>query len=268
MLLLLDLKRVDESVVIYFDSTQSRINAYTLASTLVAFADAAKLANADLNHGYDIEIVVEALGGGSFRTKLVAVYTKANNLFSQHVLLSIVLGVVVSHFVEKALWPDKSPQIRIETDEVVFEDGSTQVVIPRQVYDAGKKIGEQARFKQAIAKIAEKVVADDSPRPALIVDRAQLIVLASGSAEDEEDRRVVEEQCELQIVGAILVPGRRKWEFIWRGVKITAPILDQSVLRPLYQSRDHDCARRYTQSALGDDPAERSKDRRLHDVRL
>ena len=39
-----------------------QINAYTLASTLVALANAAKAANASVNPGFDIEGVVEVLG--------------------------------------------------------------------------------------------------------------------------------------------------------------------------------------------------------------
>ena len=60
----------DDAVVLHFETENHRINAYTLASTLVALADAAKSANASVNPGFDIEVVVEALGPGSFRAKL------------------------------------------------------------------------------------------------------------------------------------------------------------------------------------------------------
>ena len=48
----------DNAYVIHFESDLKRINAYTLASTLVALADAAKAANAAINPGYDVEVVV------------------------------------------------------------------------------------------------------------------------------------------------------------------------------------------------------------------
>jgi len=38
--------------------------------------------------------------------------------------------------------------------------------------------------------------------------------------------RVIEEACDLQIVKAILERSNRKWEFMWRGVRISAPVLD------------------------------------------
>jgi hypothetical protein len=47
----LRISQLEDSFVIYFQSDRERINAYTLASTLVAIADAAKAANASLrNH--------------------------------------------------------------------------------------------------------------------------------------------------------------------------------------------------------------------------
>ena len=55
----------EESIVIHFGTEGQRINAYTLATTLVNLADAARAANFAINPGYDIEVVVETLGGGS-----------------------------------------------------------------------------------------------------------------------------------------------------------------------------------------------------------
>lgn len=62
-----EIAQFENSVVIHFDTDDTRINPCTLASTLVGLADAAKAANATLNAGCEIEIIVEALGPGSFR---------------------------------------------------------------------------------------------------------------------------------------------------------------------------------------------------------
>ncbi|GAL31217.1 hypothetical protein JCM19239_6602 [Vibrio variabilis] len=45
--------------------------------------------------------------------------------------------------------------------------------------------------------------------------------------EIEEPQREVNEVAELQIKRAILERSKRKWEFIWRGIKISAPVSDQ-----------------------------------------
>ena len=64
----------EDSFVIHFGTELPRVNAYTLATTLVNRADAA---NAAIYPGYDIEVVVEALGSGSFRTTVRAVHRYA-----------------------------------------------------------------------------------------------------------------------------------------------------------------------------------------------
>jgi hypothetical protein len=56
------LTELGDAFVIHFDTEGERINAYTLASALVGIADAAKAANASLNLGYDVEIVVVIIG--------------------------------------------------------------------------------------------------------------------------------------------------------------------------------------------------------------
>lgn len=119
----------EESFVIHFGTEAPRVNAYTLASTLVALANAAKAANASVNPGLEIEIVVEALGAGS-----------------------------------------------------------PAFAVPRD------------RFPEAIQSIGA-----DSRR--------------------EEVKEIVEE-ADLQIIRAILERKRRRWEFAWRGIRISAPITD------------------------------------------
>ncbi len=88
-----DISQFEDSVVIHFETDDTRINAYTLASTLVGFADAAKAANATLNAGSEIEIVVEALGPGSFRARIRTLYSSSKNLFSSQLVVGLAIGV-------------------------------------------------------------------------------------------------------------------------------------------------------------------------------
>src|SRR5258708_38441930 len=64
----------EDSFVIHFGTELPRVNAYTLPTTPVNRADAA---NAAIYPGYDIEVVVAALGSGSFRTTVRAVHQYA-----------------------------------------------------------------------------------------------------------------------------------------------------------------------------------------------
>lgn len=83
---------LENGFVLYFETPETRINAYALASTLVALADAAKAANRTLNSGLDIEIVVEALGGGSFRARIAAIAKTAGIFVAQQLVLPTSCG--------------------------------------------------------------------------------------------------------------------------------------------------------------------------------
>jgi hypothetical protein len=153
-----------DGFVIHFDTEGERINAYTLASTLVGIADAAKAANSNINFGYDIEIVVEAIGPGSFRAMLRAIYRQSGNLFSGDSLRTIVLGLITTFIYEKAFSVDHQIKIEVSTNEVVIENGKDKVIIPRNVYDATRLAEKNPQFARAMGKTLESIAADEQLR--------------------------------------------------------------------------------------------------------
>jgi hypothetical protein len=233
-----DISEFENAVVIHFDTDDTRINAYTFASTLVALADAAKAANSTLNVGCEIEIVVEALGPGSFRAFISALYSSSRNLFSNQIVLGLVLGVLGNYIYERTLAVDDKVVVEIKTDEVIIIKGNDRVIVPRKVYDATRRVEKNPQFVKAMTRTFEVVSNDDkvksfglvaaldSPPPAIPIPRATLLSMASETPEDP-DNRVVTEQAELQIVKAILKKSNRKWEFVWRGVTISAPVIHE-----------------------------------------
>lgn len=226
---------IGESIVLHFQSEEKRINAYTLASTLVSIADAARAANASINPGYEIEIVVEAFGEGSFRAKITGIYKSAKDLFSGRSLKAIILGVIAAA-IHDSLTSDEITVI-VNTDEVVIEYGRDRVIVPREIYEARESAQSSPQFRNAIARTYEVLGIDesltgvgivtrmDAPPPKVVVSRESMR-RAAIPIREEPDERVIYEQCELDIVKAILKQGKRKWEFVWHGVRITAPMLD------------------------------------------
>ncbi len=233
-----DISQFEHSVVIHFETDDTRINAYTLASTLVAFADAAKAANATLNAGSEIEIVVEALGPGSFRARIRTLYASSKNLFSNQLVVGLAIGVLGNYIYERTLAVDDKVIVEVKTDEVVIQRGDDRVVVPRNVYDATRKVEKNPQFVQAVARTFQAAASDekvkslglvksmDSPPPPIPIPRSTLLTLASQESQ-ELATRTITEQAELQIVKAILKKSNRKWEFVWRGVTISAPVTDQ-----------------------------------------
>src|SRR5690554_1179817 len=88
---IINIEEYDDEVVLHFGGERKKINAYSLASSLVSIADAVKAANDVLNPGYDVEVLVEAFGEGSFRAKITTVFKgdrKSTRLNSSHVRIS------------------------------------------------------------------------------------------------------------------------------------------------------------------------------------
>ena len=226
-----------DQFVIHFGGDFHRINAYTLASALVGIADAAKAANAVLNPGYDIEIVVEALGEGSFRTKVRALYRGAGNLFSEQTLKAIVLAVIANFVYEHTLAPDRSVTVVVSDQEVVIEQGDTRVVGPRAVYDAKQDVEDVPEFREGVCravKAAEEDDAisslgfapkDDTSEPPIQIPRSSFPLISEPTPTSPSDYREVDEVTHVRIVRAILERSRRRWEFVWHGVRIAAPVL-------------------------------------------
>jgi len=233
-----DISGLGDAFVIYFDKDGERINAYTLASTLVGIADAAKAANAALNLGYDIEVVVEALGPGSFKAMLRAIYKKSGNLFSDQAVRAIILSIIANFIYERAFSVNHPMKVEIFTNEVIIENGKDRIIVPRNVYEGTRSAERNPLFGRGIGRAFESIASDEeikgvglvpdmsSSPPEFVIPRSSMSILEVDGLEDDPETRVIKERCDLQIVKAILERSTRKWEFMWRGVKISAPVLD------------------------------------------
>lgn len=233
----LNLTKFDDVIVLHFSTEGKRINAYTLASTLVSLADAAKAANNTINPGYDVEVVVEAIGSGSFRAQIKAIYRKHQNIFSQQIALGLVIGILGNYIYERTLAvKEVGVKVDIHTDEVIISSGDERIIVPRNVYDATRQVEKETRFTSAVARTFQAIDSDPeieafglldsltSPAPEILVSREAIKIIA-GTPATEPDSRITTEVVDLQIIKAILERGVRKWEFMWRGVKINAPII-------------------------------------------
>lgn len=233
-----DLRQFEETFVIHFGSDLKRINAYTLASTLVSLADAAKEANFIINPGYNVEVVVEALGPGSFKAKIRTIYSGIQNLFSNQNLKAIALGVISAYIYQQTLMPDMNINITVDDETVIIEQADRQIIIPKTVHEALKQVEKSTKFKQDMGKAFEAVERDEDIKyvgiskefiddePKIVINRDKFPLIVS-TEEGQGDTREIIEHADLQILRAILERSKRRWEFAWRGVKIPAPVLDQ-----------------------------------------
>jgi hypothetical protein len=223
---------------LYFQTPEERINAYALASTLVALADAAKAAGRRLHPEVDIEIVVEALDGGSFRAKVSAIARESGLFVKNQLVAGLILGVLGNYVYDHTLGKKQPMQVIVNTDEVIITDGTDKIIVPREVHEATEILAKDPSFTTSVDKMLKSSLLDstvtgfglapdsEGPPPTIILSR-QLLAIPEERIELEESKnRVVEEDCDLYIVKAIMEDSNRKWGFRWRGVSISAPIKD------------------------------------------
>lgn len=245
----LDLSQFEDTFVIHFGSDLPRVNAYTLATTLVGMADAAKAANAALNPGYEVEVVVEALSPGSFKATLRTIFNATGNLFSTQNVKNVVLGVIASYIYQQALGSDPQVIVNVGDHEVVIESGDTKVVVPRDLHEGVKKIEKSPGFRKGIGNAIRAVEADphvtsfgimpddELPEPPVKIPRKQFAAIAQQVSEPETNERELEEITDVMILRAILERSKRLWQFAWNGVRISAPVTDGDFYNDFFEHR-------------------------------
>jgi len=232
----IEIPREIDRFVLYFDTPRRQVNAVALATALVGLADAVREVNVLLNPGYQVEVVVEALEGGSFQAIVRSVYNTSKDLFGSEPVKNIVYGVIAAYISQQTLAPDTAPKIIVQDNLVVVESGNDRVIIPKEVFDAKDRVQRSERFRSSVGNIVGAATSDsnvvgigvktqpDKSRPDIYVPRDRFAIF--DQRRPEEGIREVVEFANLEISRAIMARGNRKWEFFWRGVKVSAPILD------------------------------------------
>lgn len=158
----LEVRREVDRFVLYFETPRNEVNAYALASALVGLADAVREANAAVNPGHLVEVVVEALSEGSFKATVRTVYTKAKNLFSHTAVQAIIFGIISTHIYEKGIKTDIPPKITVTEDLVTIEIGYDKIIVPKNVYEAKRQLEKSERFNNAVGKVFDAAASDPS----------------------------------------------------------------------------------------------------------
>ena len=241
------IQELEESFVIYLGGESGTINAYTLASTLISFADAARAANDFINPGYNIEVQVVALGDGSFKTKVKAVYEQSKNLFSKENLKIIVLGVIATFIYEHTLAPDMAVNVIMNDGSVIIKQDNKEIIVPREVHNYLQEVKKSEKFKKEIGNTFSTIEKDssvtsfgiqkdmDTPKPPLEIPREKFTQLSAlvDEAPESKERSVVQIE-NLRILRAILEKGTRMWQFTWKGIRISAPVIDDNFYEQFY----------------------------------
>ena len=241
----------NEGFILHFGGTPREVNTYTFANALVAFSDVYRELNSQLYHGEAVELRLEALGPGSFRAKVKGLPKGIKSLLtrsSSHVLIPVLVMFLYDTYVNP-----KEINVTVSDDQVVIERGRDRIIIPRVAYDSRLSLPNPEKIRQHVGKTIEAVEEDDNIQSVGVVragaddtpiidlqrkDFSRILEL-SAVREESPTSRVVTETAILHIVKAVFSDQKRKWDFVWRGMKISAYIDDIIFVTDLM-------ARRYT----------------------
>ena len=241
-----------DSIVVHFGGEQRAINAYTFSQSLTGFADTARAVSFTIDPGHEIEIVIEAIGPGSFRTRVRRLKKAYGGMFTGAVgavFWGIVANVIYENYIK---FPDPPPEIIINTNEVIIVRGKDRYIVPRAIHEAAENAKQSPDVKRGVRNTFEPLRKDprvtefgltnriDDPVPVLMVPRSEFprIIESITVVEESPTDRIRSETARLIISKAWLNKPKRKWSFEWNGVPVSAPIADEEFLQRL-ERREH-----------------------------
>jgi hypothetical protein len=231
----------DEGFVLHFGGRTQEVDALTFGNALVSLAEAIRAINHEVNPGYALEVSIEAVGPGSFRARLRTAKKSLRNLFSGDSARDLVIALLATFLWEKAISPDTPPTITVNIDGVIIEHGNDRIIVPREAFEQKAKVDRSPAVSRHVARSMEILENDPSvtslgiarglrdPDPVIEFPREVFPVIRHNAAPPPEDgRRTQDHDAVLAVHKAVFERSARKWEFVWNGFRISAPILDQT----------------------------------------
>jgi hypothetical protein len=263
-------KLQDEEVIFHFGGRLNEVDAYTFANTLLALADGLRAVNQQVNPDFAIEIRIDALGGGSFRARLKTFKKKLSSLFGWSAT-NIVAPILVSIILHRYLGPE-TPNITVKGDVYIYNYGDDKVVVSEDVYQRQRTIKDRVAIEKQISRAFSVLEEDPSVESFgftsdlhdegtdVDIPRTAFPTLSQGASliEEEDGKRIIERNGHIVIRKVILEKSNRKWQFVWNGVPISAPIKDDGFYERM--------ARREIVFAQGDALNVRLRIRQVRDI--
>ncbi|MGO4682364.1 hypothetical protein [Hyphomicrobium sp. 2TAF46] len=238
----------DDHFTIRFD-TNYDIDVYTLSQALSGFADALREINKIVNPDFELEVVLESTGRGSFLAHIKT--AKFAKTALQFTAVSIALPLLLS-FVYDAWKGHEKPHWKVVGTELVLVTESDEVTMPASLEEVKQKIEANQKVAQGVRKAITAVDQDQEVKGMAVMSSSSIdnqtvieiprddfpkilsglrtdvftseLILAPTEA--PRDFRDTTQRVHLLVVKAVLKRSSRKWEFDLNGQDVSAPIID------------------------------------------
>lgn len=226
---------------IKFDGQQHQVDANVLVSSLIHTTTIVQEVNKYLNSGKKIEIKVKALEKGSFLCHIEIVETTLDtlkNLLTKDTIevgAAIIATVVGLIELTKFLKGKKANDARQQGDKTKIINKNGDVII---IENATFNIYEHSPVvKDALAQNFDALnndpaitgfeITDKNEKPLVRVDKSEFTDLSQKSEEIGEGERKIVEAATVHVV-RVSFEEILKWDFYYKGIKISAKIADSS----------------------------------------
>jgi hypothetical protein len=234
-------KIVGNDFKIKFDGQQHQVDANVLVSSLIHTTTIVQEVNKYLNSGKKIEIKVKALEKGSFLCHIELVETTLDTLKNLLTKDNIEVGAAIVGTVvglielKKFLKGKKANDVQQKGNKtkIINKDGNV-IIIDNATFNIYE---HSPVVKDALAQnfdvlnndpaITGFEITDKNEKPLVRVDKTEFIDMSQKSEEVEEGERKIVEAATVNIV-RVSFEENLKWDFYYRGIKISAKIADPS----------------------------------------
>ena len=184
----------NDTIVLHFGGAEGSIDAYTLAEALIGFADMARAISATVDPGTDIEILVEATGPGSYRTRIRRIKKDYGGLLA--VGGTVFWGIVSNYIYDNYIKNDPPPQVTVNADGTVVKTGKYTIIVSAAVHSGTEHAKQNPAVQSGLAKTFAALEADENvkdfgvtgsltdPEPKFIIPRAEFPRIAQRPAVD------------------------------------------------------------------------------------
>ncbi len=238
---IIDLTDLGSEFVIHFGGEPGEINAKTFANCLLSICGVIDEIDNTFEPDFRVEVKIEALGQGSFRTRLKAVpkHIKEGILdkeITKHPMVVAIATVLLAGGIQLIV---SKASVITKGNNIIIEGNNNTIIVHKEVYENCKKLENNVTIKKHVRKnfkVLEKdkavtefgITKDlDDKELKLKVLRDDFYRLINPQSVIEEEK-IKKERINLRILRAVLERGSRKWQFYWGDIKISAPIIDEA----------------------------------------
>lgn len=231
----------DNNFKIKFDGEKHQIEANILINSLIHTTSIIQEINNFSDSGKKIEIKINALEKGSFLIHIelleTAIQSLKNLLSNENIqYAAAIVGSLVGLIeLKKHLKGRKAKKIEKEKSRVKIENEDGQVIyienLTYTIYENSPIV------KDALSQSFESLnndpsitgfeITDKHEKPLIRIDRKDFESMSQKSEEISDDERIITEAATLNIV-RLSFEGNLKWDFYYRGNKISAKIIDSA----------------------------------------